>query len=113
MTTFIFLDDIRNPPDDGHLWKIARDTDSAMRLLFEAWFCRSDDIVLSLDHDLGDNIPTGYDLVKQLEEMIATQHEFKPKIEMRIHSANPVGRQNMECGIQSIYRMLENSDARN
>ncbi len=106
MTTYIFLDDIRIPPNDGNEWMVVRDIEGAMRLLIEAWFCRSDDIVLSLDHDLGDNIPTGYDLVKQLEEMVATQHEFKPKIEMRIHSANPVGRQNMERGIQSIYRML-------
>lgn len=106
MTTYIFLDDIRNPPDDGHLWKIARDVDSAMRFLFEAWFVRSDDIVLSLDHDLGEDTPTGYDLVNHIECAIASQPYFRPKLEMRIHSANPVGRQNMERGIQSIYRFL-------
>jgi len=106
MTTYIFLDDIRTPPNDGNEWTLVQDIESAMRLLIEAWYCRSDDIVLSLDHDLGDNVPTGNDLVNQIERMVATQYEFKPKLEMRIHSANPVGRQNMERGIQSIYRLL-------
>lgn len=106
MTTYIFLDDVRIPPDDGNEWTLVQDIESAMRLLIEAWYCRSDDIVLSLDHDLGDNVPTGNDLVNQIERMVATQHEFKPKLEMRIHSANPVGQQNMERGIQSIYRLL-------
>lgn len=106
MTTYIFLDDVRIPPNDGNEWVLVRDIESAMRLLIEAWYYRSDDIVLSLDHDLGDNIPTGNDLVNQIERAVATQHEFKPKLEMRIHSANSVGRQNMERGIQSIYRLL-------
>lgn len=108
MTTYIFLDDVRMPPDDGNKWTVVRHIDDAWASIVTAWHTSHGrgEIVISLDHDLGEDIPTGYDLVKHIECAVATQHEFKPKLEMRIHSANPVGRQNMERGIQSIYRLL-------
>jgi len=46
---------------------------------------------LSLDHDLGDG-PTGYDLLKTVE-----QYRVPLPLDVRIHSANPVGRESMEA----------------
>jgi len=113
MTTFIFLDDVRMPPDDGNIWILARDIDRAWVELVYSWhFNKGDKIILSLDHDLGQDkdgkdLLNGNDLVKRIEKAVATQFDFKPNLELRIHSANPVGQQNMEAGIRSIYRLLE------
>ena len=111
MTTYIFLDDIRLPPNDGNEWILVRDIESAMRLLIEAWYCRDDDIVLSLDHDLGKDadgkdLPDGNDLVCMIERAAATEHSFRPKLQLHIHSDNCVEIQQMQAGIQSIYRFL-------
>ena len=59
---------------------------------------------LSLDHDLGENQKTGYDLVKWIEERYFVQ-DIKPP-EMKIHSANPVGRDNMMAAISNINRVM-------
>ncbi len=59
---------------------------------------------LSLDHDLGENQKTGYDLVTWIEERYFL-HDIKPP-EMTIHSANPVGRDNMQAAIRNINRVM-------
>jgi hypothetical protein len=64
------------------------------------------DMVLSLDHDLGEDIPTGYDLLNWLERDIVADMEFRPQISFRIHSANPVGRENMARVINELRKYL-------
>lgn len=50
---------------------------------------------ISLDHDLGPpEAGTGYEVAKYIEE--SAYHGSLPKLEWAIHSANTVGRQNME-----------------
>lgn len=97
----IFLDDVRSPPDDT--WQIFR---SPTPEFYQA--CATADII-SLDHDLGQDIPTGYDVVKHFEEAIFMKglwaRNGAPTI--HIHSANPVGRQNMQACLESIYRMVD------
>jgi hypothetical protein len=61
---------------------------------------------LSLDHDLGEE-KTGYDVVKWIESKTFLDSKYQPPI-MTIHSANPAGRKNMELGISSIKRIIEN-----
>lgn len=98
----IFLDDIRNPPDDS--WIVARTASEAYFLI------RNNarvEITASLDHDLGDNIPTGYELLNWIERDIAMDG-FRPRITFAIHSANPVGCRNMQQAIESIQKMLDN-----
>ncbi len=63
-------------------------------------------IVLSLDHDLGDDEPTGYDLLNWIEKDIATEENFYPDILFYMHSANPVGRMNMQMAIRAIKKLL-------
>jgi hypothetical protein len=61
---------------------------------------------LSLDHDLGEDTPTGYDFIKWLEEkMYFKKFEKLPKI--NVHSANPVGKKRMIQAIDSMKRKME------
>ncbi len=85
----LFLDDCRDAPSN---FVIARNVNDALYILAN---CKVN--ILSLDHDLGDNQPTGYDLVKVIVESW-TQSGDKiysyPK-EIYLHTANGVGRDNM------------------
>lgn len=101
-TTFIFLDDVRIAP--SRTWITAKTAEEAYELVIEA--TKADiAIVISLDHDLGEFIPTGYDLLNWIEKDIATT-SFRPNIAFSIHSANPVGRVRMEQAIRAIEARL-------
>ena len=102
-TVHIFLDDIRDPPDDK--WIIARNAMFAYHVI-EMSYQLNRKIVISLDHDLGEGISTGYDLLNWIEENIALNEDFRPEIAFLIHSANPVGRDNMARAIKAIEKML-------
>ena len=94
----IFLDDIRNAPKG---FVLARTCSEAIRLISEP----EPITILSLDHDLGEGQETGYELMKLLE--IWAHEGFWSLIPQyfEIHSANPVGRKNMQAAIDSIERM--------
>ncbi len=102
-TLFIFLDDLREPPSDK--WVIVRTAETAYEAIL-AGNKAGKDMVVSLDHDLGEDIPTGYDLVKWIYKDIAIDENFRPQISFLIHSMNPVGRENMANTIKSIEGML-------
>ena len=91
----VFLDDIRQPPDSS--WYICRSYKEAIMNL-ETGMVE----IISLDHDLGEEM-TGYDVAKWIEEKVWMDDDFCPP-EILIHSANPVGRSNIEAAIKSIYR---------
>lgn len=95
-TMFLYLDDIRDPPDFG--WTIVRTARQAIDLL------KTNQVkVISLDHDLGENIESGYDVIKFIEEQAYINKEFNIPI-IHIHTDNPVGRKNMELVLNSINR---------
>jgi len=94
----IFLDDIRNPPNDS--WVIIRSAEELINFYHKN---HKDIKVLSLDHDLGDGIKTGYDFLLWLEEKTFHGEINLPDCIM-VHSANPVGRKNM---IQKIRIIVE------
>lgn len=97
----IWLDDIREAPD-GWAWiKTVKDTIATMGLIY------GEVKEISLDHDLGENQPTGYDLIKWLEEKVMRQGYSFPKI--TVHSANLVGRANIEAAVKRIEEFLERS----
>lgn len=62
--------------------------------------------VLSLDHDLGENVPTGYTVLVWLEEKVYLDPTF-PIPEIMVHSANPTGRANMMRALESIKRIRQ------
>lgn len=102
-TLYIFLDDIRNPPEYG--WAILRTAEEVHKAI-HIGHEENRDMVVSLDHDLGEDVPTGYDLLNWIEKDIATNENFRPRIKFQIHSANPVGCDNMDRAIKAIEKRL-------
>jgi hypothetical protein len=78
----VFVDDTRRPPSDE--WILARNFDEAIHLLGTR-----DVIEVSLDHDLGIESRSGYDICKWMVE-----NDVWPRY-VCVHTANPVGRDNM------------------
>jgi len=97
----IYLDDIRNAPDDS--WTVIRDPNKVM-MDYITTFAIIDEI--SFDHDLGENVATGYDLLCWIERNFAEGTFYGIKdCKFSIHSANPVGCKNMQAAIASIERL--------
>ena len=92
----LFLDDVRQPPDES--WAVARTYAECIRVL-KTGAVES----LSLDHDLGES-RTGYDVACWIEAAVILEGFNPPKI--TVHSANPVGRRNIEACIGAIERSL-------
>ena len=90
----IWLDDIRPMPEGFNFW--AKTVDDAKAKIL----CQKVDMI-SFDHDLGQK-ETGYDLAKFIENM-AAYHNIDP-ITWQVHSANPVGRKNIEMAMKSAER---------
>jgi len=94
----LWLDDIR-PAPEGWTWvKTAREA-------FDILGNNPDVTEISLDHDLGEDQDSGYAIVETLERWAAYGglDKYIPE-EIHIHSANPVGRKNMQAAIDSINR---------
>ena len=87
----IWLDDVREPVGGGWTW--LKTGEEAIEALKNN---RVDEI--SFDHDLGEGI-TGYDVAKWIEKM-ASQGAID-QIVWRVHSANPVGKKNIEAAMRS------------
>lgn len=82
----IWVDDIREPPDKSWVWfKNSEDTIAELASLkfFSGRTDRSP-ALMSLDHDLG-----GDDTSRAIVLWMC-EHDFWP-VEVRVHSANPVG----------------------
>jgi hypothetical protein len=87
----VWVDDVRPKPDDYDVW--IKDPDVAIRTLRTCGVTH-----LSLDHDLGDDVKTGYDIAKFIEE--AAYKKILAPLEVVVHSANPVGRRNIERALE-------------
>src|SRR6476469_9767278 len=98
-TIRLWLDDVR-PAPDGWTWV---KTASQARALFAT----GDVVEASLDHDLGENVDTGYDVLAWVEKAMAHGAWYGPLPELHVHSANPVGRARMYSAIESINRLYD------
>ena len=96
----LWIDDCRVPPQNGNWTTWAKTFDEAMRYIRVNWYDITD---ISFDHDLGHNCKTGYDILCVIEKECADGRYFTGNL--HIHSANPVGRKNMEAVINSIFRL--------
>lgn len=90
----VWLDDIRLMPIGFDYW-----AKTAEELLVMLVYDEISEI--SFDHDLGEGL-TGYDVAKTIEEM-ASNGTINP-MTWNIHSANPVGRRNIEMAMKSAER---------
>lgn len=104
----IWLDDIRDAPDET--WRVIRNPLGFLNLLTHT---KPGEVeVISFDHDLAyfnkrGEERTGYWVLCKMEQLAAKYPRFLDKIptDIRIHSANSVGRKNMQAAIDSIERM--------
>lgn len=95
----IWLDDVRKAPSG---W-IHIETVEELIPFFEKNYNKIKE--MSLDHDLGEDVMSGYEFITWLEEKVFTgKYKNIPKI--KIHSANPVGRKKMTQGLESMARKL-------
>jgi hypothetical protein len=93
----LWVDDVRPAPEGYLLFRTVNDTLRYIRL-------NSDYIeLIDLDHDSGDCAKEGGDYINILREMqrltIVKKMDFS-HISFRLHSANPVGVQNMRYILQ-------------
>ena len=95
----VWLDDVRKAPSD---W-IHIETVEKLIPFFEKNHSKIKE--MSLDHDLGEDIMSGYDFITWLEEKVF-KGKYKNIPDIKVHSANPVGRKKMEQGLQSINKRL-------
>jgi len=113
----LYLDDIRTPQTEG--WDIVRNYDD-----FVAWIrLKGIPDEVSFDHDLGEDIAkekvangiskrkareekkyakSGYDAAKWLGEYCIDKNIPFPKY--NVHSANPVGKANIEAYLQNVIK---------
>lgn len=92
----VWLDDERDP--EAHGW-------SGARWFREAWLEKREDwsdIVMSLDHDLGLERMTGYDIIAWIEAQVHENGRCPPK-SIDLHTQNTVGKERMRMARDSIY----------
>ena len=96
----LYVDDIRIAPEGWvQAWN-AREAIEQLRTLTVT--------ELSLDHDLGDpGEDTGYDIMGWIE--VRVYHENFPLPDIKFHTANPAGRENMQRCLDSIQRRLDDA----
>jgi len=92
----IFVDDIRTPKTKGD-WIIVRSYEEAIRIIKERGFPS----FISFDHDLGMKnggiAKSGYDLAKWIVNAdIEKEIDIPVDFSFNVHSANPVGKKNIE-----------------
>lgn len=93
----IWVDDIRKVPEGYIGTKSVAETIE----LIEKIEKEGEEIeLLDLDHDLGDYVQFGGDAIKILD-YLAEHEKFYP---IKIHTANPVGRANMERMIKRYWK---------
>lgn len=96
----IFLDDERYPVTTD--WIVCRNMVEFTQTIRD----KGMPFYISFDHDLGENEPTGYDIVKWLVEMDLDGHISIKDLEFYVHSQNPVGKQNIEKYLKSYLKTL-------
>ena len=89
----IFIDDERFPPNDGYDWIIVRSMDE-MKELLEMMDGPPD--FISFDHDLGKDVPTGFQIAAHLINVDVDVWNKAWNVEFYAHSQNPVGKANIE-----------------
>ena len=96
----LYLDDIRTPKTKG--WDIVRSYDKFVKWIEENGLPDK----VSFDHDLGEEgTKTGYDAAKWLVQYCYSNClPFLP--EYNVHSANPVGKANIESYLSNAKKHL-------
>ncbi len=106
MTMYIWLDDIRDMPKSAlecfDRCVHTRSVSQTKETITAAEAGGVGDFVLDLDHDLGDYAPDGGDAVKLVLWLIETGRN-NSHYKVRLHTANPVGHENMQALIERYW----------
>lgn len=105
----LFLDDLRDYkqyyPNDSMI--VARDYHEAVKIVQD----RGLPEFVSFDHDLADYLDgiekTGYDFAKYLVDILIGM-DTPPVINYVVHSANPIGKANIEGYLNNFYDFVKN-----
>ena len=92
----IWVDDLRPVPDG---YEGTKSVDETIALIEEIEAEGGEIELLDLDHDLGDFAQFGGDAIKILD-YLAERETYYP---IAIHTANPVGRANMERMVEQFW----------
>lgn len=92
----IWVDDLRPVPDG---YEGTKSVDETIALIEEIEAEGGEIELLDLDHDLGDFAQFGGDAIKILD-YLAERETYYP---IAIHTANPVGRANMERMVERFW----------
>lgn len=92
----IYVDDVRPVPEG---YEGTKSVDETIALIEELEVKGVEIELLDLDHDLGDYAKYGGDAIKILD-YLAERETYYP---IAIHTANPVGRANMERMIERYW----------
>lgn len=95
----LFIDDLRFPVKENE-FIIARSAEQAIALC-EKMGCPQ---YISFDHDLGDKVASGFDFAKYLVEKDLDTGFIPDNFDYYIHSANPVGRENIDGLLQGYIK---------
>ena len=94
----LYIDDERIPKTEG--WYIARSVQSAIDLVKEYGMPS----YISFDHDLGGD-ETSMQFIKWVvEEVLDGRLKFPENFEYNVHSANPVGKDNITSLMDGILK---------
>ena len=103
----IYLDDERVPKTDKD-WVIIRDAESLINLIISLGTLPDH---ISFDHDLGENVKTGYDVVKAIEYHILYELiDWNPKFTFTVHSANTVGAKNIQTRLDNLINYIKKNN---
>lgn len=96
MSYKLFLDDVRDPswvhqgnPDD---WIVCRSMQEAVNVISDLGWPN----MISFDHDLGNQEPTGMDFAKWLVNLDLDGILMPEDFQFHVHSANPTGAANIQ-----------------
>ncbi len=101
----MFLDDIREPPNDGGEWVVVRSYDEAVSTVQECGF----PLFISFDHDLGDQVPSGKDFANWLVEKDLDTGAMPDEFGFNVHSANPSGAENIRVLLKRYLELRKKS----
>lgn len=99
----IWLDDLR-PAPTGYAW--CKSVNECKKTILSAEEEGREIEVIDCDHDLGDYYSDGGDGIVIIDFLIERDRLYPVKL----HTANPVGRANMERAIAAYYRRKEEND---
>ncbi|RMH10630.1 MAG: hypothetical protein D6698_17460 [Gammaproteobacteria bacterium] len=98
----IFLDDLRVPYDKDFV--VARTDHAFKRIILDLSDVGGSVSMISFDHDLGEHSMNGYELAHWLIAIDMDHGVLSDDFQFIVHSANPVGRENIERLLTNYLR---------